>query len=113
MLDVIGAGATATAAENWFEIWNNSPHAKALQNELERLHAEGRSRPKVEDAHDSEFSTSWMTQFGLLLRRDMLFRYRDPTYLIAKLALSIVGGLLIGVCFLLYRPSDVCSYFSF
>jgi ATP-binding cassette, subfamily G (WHITE), member 2, SNQ2 len=98
MLDVIGAGATATAVENWFEIWNNSPNAKALQEELEKLHAEGRNRPKVEDAHESESATPWMTQFRLLLRRDMLFRYRDPTYLIAKLALSIVGGLFVGVC---------------
>ncbi len=115
MLDVIGAGATATATQDWYvynyssstsadgdqqrhETWRNSPESKDTQHQLENMHAEGRGRPPVAATLHTEFATSWYNQFIVLLKRDMLFRWRDPTYLIAKLVLNIVGGLFIGVC---------------
>jgi hypothetical protein len=68
-----------------------------LQRQIEGIHTEGRNRPPVEASLQTEFATSWGTQFVELLKREALFRWRDPTYLIAKLALNIAGGLLIGV----------------
>ena len=39
-----------------------------------------------------------------LLKRDMERHWRDPTYLMAKLMLNIVGGLFIGFTF--YQAKD-------
>lgn len=99
MLDVIGAGATATSEQNWYDIWRASPESKRLQQEIESIHSEGRSRPAVEATFHSEFATSWLYQTGQLLKRDAEAHWRDPTYLMAKLVLNIVGGLFIGFTF--------------
>ncbi|KAG9313752.1 P-loop containing nucleoside triphosphate hydrolase protein [Chiua virens] len=50
MLDVIGAGATATCTTDWNQIWKDSPEAARLETELEQIHADGRSRPVVSTA---------------------------------------------------------------
>ena len=47
MLDVIGAGATATTNKNWHEVWLSSLECRGLQQDLENIHAEGRKRPSV------------------------------------------------------------------
>jgi ATP-binding cassette, subfamily G (WHITE), member 2, SNQ2 len=99
ILQVIGAGATATADRDWHQIWKQSPEATNLQSEIEKIHAEGRQRPAVETALKSEFATSWSYQVLTLLQRDAQAHWRDPTYIMAKLALNIVSGLLIGFTF--------------
>ncbi|GLB42209.1 putative ABC transporter superfamily, ABCG family. PDR (TC 3.A.1.205) subfamily protein [Lyophyllum shimeji] len=99
MLDVIGAGATATSAQNWHEIWCNSDESKRLQIEVEDIHTKGRNRPPVEATLHSEFATSWFTQTALLCKRNVEAYWRDPTYLMAKLVLNIFGGLFIGFTF--------------
>lgn len=99
MLDVIGAGATATSAQDWYQIWLKSPEAIQVQQEIEAIHAEGRSRPPVEATLHREFATRWMYQMGLLLKRNAQAYWRDPTYLMAKLVLNALGGLFIGFTF--------------
>ncbi|KAG6909484.1 hypothetical protein DXG01_017206 [Tephrocybe rancida] len=96
MLDVIGAGATATSEQNWHYIWLQSEEAKRLQVEVDAIHAEGRNRPPVSATFHHEFATSWFQQVALLLKRNAEAYWRDPTYLMAKLVLNIVGGLFIG-----------------
>lgn len=54
MLDVIGAGATATSEQDWYNIWKAAPESVAVQEEVNKIHTEGRSRPnniyhKLED----------------------------------------------------------------
>ncbi|KAG5644208.1 hypothetical protein DXG03_008871 [Asterophora parasitica] len=99
MLDVIGAGATATSNQDWHAIWKKSPEAIETQERLDAIHNEGRSRPPVEATLQSEFATSWGNQFKELWLRNSRAHWRDPTYLIAKLALNIFGGLFIGFTF--------------
>ncbi|KAF9479336.1 pleiotropic drug resistance ABC transporter [Pholiota conissans] len=99
MLDVIGAGATATSEHNWSDIWKSAPESKMLQEELDTIHAEGRSRPAVAAKLHSEFATSWPYQLWELLKRDHQAHWRDPSYVIAKLILNAVGGLFIGFTF--------------
>ncbi|KAJ6520879.1 pleiotropic drug resistance ABC transporter [Mycena vulgaris] len=99
MLDVIGAGATASSDQDWEAVWRNSPESAKAQEALQRIHAEGRSRGAVEATFHSAHATSWMNQATNLFKRDVLFRWRDPTYLIAKFALNIVAGLFIGFTF--------------
>jgi len=104
MLDVIGAGATATSAQNWYDIWQSSQESKRVQQEIEAIHTEGRSRPAVEATIHSEFATSWPYQVKELLKRDAQAHWRDPTYLMAKLALNAISGLFIGFTF--YKSKD-------
>ncbi|RDB27068.1 Brefeldin A resistance protein [Hypsizygus marmoreus] len=99
MLDVIGAGATASSEEDWHAIWNNSEESVETQNSLETIHAEGRSRPAVTATFHSEFASSWFHQLGQLFKRGSRGHWRDPTYLMAKLILNIFGGIFIGFTF--------------
>ncbi|KAG5716666.1 Brefeldin A resistance protein [Termitomyces sp. T112] len=106
MLDVIGAGATASTNVNWHEIWKNSPEAVTTQEELERIHTEGRNRPPVAAAFHSEFATPWLHQTKELLIRNSRGFWRDPTYILAKIVLDIFGGLFIGFTFFKAKNSQ-------
>lgn len=99
MLDVIGAGATATSSQDWYQLWRASEESKRLQQEVNLIHSEGRNRPAVETALHTEFATPWMNQTTQLLIRNFEAYWRNPTYLMAKLVLNIVGGLFIGFTF--------------
>ncbi|KAJ7196400.1 pleiotropic drug resistance ABC transporter [Mycena pura] len=99
MLDVIGAGATASSAQDWEAVWRGSTESAKAREELNRIHAEGRKQGSVKATFTSDFAASWMLQAKSLLTRDFRFRWRDPTYLLAKLVLNIASGLLIGFTF--------------
>ena len=60
---------------------------------------DGRGRGAVGATHRSAFATPWTYQVRELLRRDCRAHWRDPTYLLAKLALNAVAGLFIGFTF--------------
>ncbi|KAG6897004.1 hypothetical protein C0992_004715 [Termitomyces sp. T32_za158] len=104
MLDVIGAGATASSELDWHNIWLKSEESKRVQMEVDDIHAEGRSRPPVQATLHHEFATNWFTQVALLFKRNAQAYWRDPTYLMAKLVLNIIGGLFIGFTF--WRSKD-------
>ncbi|KAF8069197.1 pleiotropic drug resistance ABC transporter [Lyophyllum atratum] len=106
MLDVIGAGATATSEQDWHAIWKKSPEAAKTQQELEAIHREGRSRPPVRATIRSEFATPWYHQLKELLFRDSRAHWRNPTYLMAKVVLNIFGGLFIGFTFFKAKNSQ-------
>ncbi|KAI9510136.1 hypothetical protein F5148DRAFT_977197, partial [Russula earlei] len=101
---VIGAGATATTATNWHDVWKGSPEARAVDDELEALLENGRKRHAVDTEQHSEFSTSWLFQVRTLWERDIVRHWRDPTYLVAKLASNLVASLFIGFTF--YKAKD-------
>lgn len=96
MLDVVGAGATATSEIDWSDAWKQSREAMELQNELDMIYAQGRSLPPVKEAFQTEFATSWWYQLTTLFQRDARSLWRDPTYLIAKMAVNILCALIIG-----------------
>jgi ATP-binding cassette subfamily G (WHITE) protein 2 (SNQ2) len=106
MLDVIGAGATATSEQDWHQIWTDSKKAAELQWELDNIHSEGRNRPPVEAVVHSEFITPWLYQAVHLLKRDAEAHWRDPNYLIAKIVLNAFGGLFIGFTFFHSKDSQ-------
>ena len=99
MLDVIGAGATATCTTDWHQVWKHSPEAAELDLELERIHAEGRSRPVVSTGHHSEFASSWIKQLALLTHRGFVCNWRNPVYIYSKLTVCVPAGLVIGFTF--------------
>lgn len=99
MLDVIGAGATATCTSNWNQIWKDSPEAGKLEREIERIHQEGQSRPATSTGTHPEFASSWMKQLGLLTQRGFVCYWRNPMYIYPKLIVPIISGLLVGFTF--------------
>jgi ATP-binding cassette, subfamily G (WHITE), member 2, SNQ2 len=72
ILQVIGAGATATVDRDWHQVWKDSPEAQDVQRQIEAIHEEGRIRPAVETTLHSEFATSWPYQVITLIHRDFL-----------------------------------------
>ncbi|KAH9995929.1 ABC-2 type transporter-domain-containing protein [Russula compacta] len=105
ILDVIGAGATATTETEWHGVWKNSPEARAVDEELNHILQDGRKRHAVDTEQHSEFSTSWIYQVRILWDREMIRHWRDATYLLAKLALNVVAGLFIGFTFFQAKDS--------
>ena len=99
MLDVIGAGATATTTIDWHHVWDRSPEAAFTAHEIQRVHQEGRNRPAVETKLHTEYSTSWIYQTLVVTQRSAAAIWRDPTYVTAKLMMNIVAGLFIGFTF--------------
>ena len=99
MLDVIGAGAATTVDRDWHDVWKKSPDAEAVQEDLDRIHAEGRSRPPVKEELHSEYSTSWLHQVRTLIVRNARSLWRDPVYIFAKFFLNVMSGLFIGFTF--------------
>ena len=101
MLDVIGAGSTSTATQDWHQIWNTSLEASRLQQELARipLNSDSCTKHPVESSSRSGFATSWTYQLFQIFQRDAEARWRDPAYLVGKLILNVAGGLFVGFTF--------------
>ncbi|KAF8329221.1 pleiotropic drug resistance ABC transporter [Amanita rubescens] len=99
MLDVIGAGATATSELDWYSIWCNSKEFVDVQAEINSIHLDGRNRPALEATIRSEFATIWLYQVKDLFIRNARGYWRNPAYIFSKLVLNIVGGLFIGFTF--------------
>ena len=99
MLDIIGAGATATTTIDWHDAWNRSEEAAKFKIHLEEIHEEGRKRPPVQARSHHEFATSWWFQLYELTVRANIAYWRNPTYIMAKQFLNIAAGLFIGFTF--------------
>jgi len=99
MLDVIGAGATATSELDWHSIWCSSKEFIGVQAEINSIHVDGRNRPALEATIRSKFATRWLYQVNELFIRNARAYWRNPAYILSKLVLNIVGGLFIGFTF--------------
>jgi ATP-binding cassette subfamily G (WHITE) protein 2 (SNQ2) len=76
-----------------------------VDEEVEALLEDGRKRHAVDTEQHSEFSTSWLYQLKTLWAREVIRHWRDPTYLLAKLALNVVAGLFVGFTFFKAKDS--------
>lgn len=99
MLDVIGAGATATCTTDWHQVWKDSPEATQVNLEIERIHQEGQSRPVVSTGTHSEFASSWMKQLVLLTHRGFMCNWRGTAYTCSVLFGYTATGLITGFTF--------------
>lgn len=75
MLDVIGAGATATSAIDWHAAWKNAPESAELDRELIGIHDQGRKQSIDANEHHSEFAAAHATQLSALLIRSFRVSY--------------------------------------
>ncbi|KAF8749247.1 ABC transporter [Rhizoctonia solani] len=99
MLDVIGAGATASTDIDWNAAWKKSPEAKDLEKELERIHSQGREQRAPSDDKVSAYATRFPNQLRVLLHRAFIHSVRSPDYVMSKIFLNIFSGLFIGFTF--------------
>lgn len=102
ILECVGAGATAKVTQDWGDIWQQSDERKGIDNELDRLYHEYKDKEseadKAPDAN-SQYAAGTMTQLTAVTGRVFRNYWRDPTYLMAKIALNIIAGLFIGFSF--------------
>ncbi|KZT66729.1 hypothetical protein DAEQUDRAFT_714433 [Daedalea quercina L-15889] len=105
MLDVIGAGATASSDIDWYDTWKRSQEAVNTNQELQQINVDGRQHPPVQASITGAFATRWGYQLWTVLHRDVQYRWRNPTYLLAKFGTNIASGLLIGFTFFKAKDS--------
>ncbi|EUC56947.1 pleiotropic drug resistance ABC transporter [Rhizoctonia solani AG-3 Rhs1AP] len=99
MLDVIGAGATATSDVDWHATWNAAHESSALEQELVEIHSQGRSNGMATEKEQPEYATGYMNQLSALLVRAFRHYSRNPIYIISKVILNVASGLFIGFTF--------------
>jgi ABC-type multidrug transport system permease subunit/ABC-type multidrug transport system ATPase subunit len=100
ILDVVGAGATNNATEDWADIWDKSVEHTRLSSETEIFQSTRSTSSGVVMKEDTvTFATSWDTQFIAVQKRLFQQHWRSPTYIHAKLLINIVGGLFLGFTF--------------
>jgi len=100
MLEIVGAGASGKATQDWHEVWKKSSEAQEVQNELQRLYQAAppsRENPNPDDT--KEFAVPFTTQLKYTTVRVFQQYWRTPEYLGGKFMLGIVSALFIGFSF--------------
>ncbi|KDN44914.1 putative SNQ2-ABC transporter [Tilletiaria anomala UBC 951] len=102
ILECIGAGAAASTDKNWSAMYKESELYMQMQSDLAKIFAR-RDDPQF-DAKDAdlaakEFATGFFTQLWAVEKRTIMFYWRNPVYIWAKLGLNIVSGVFVGSSF--------------
>lgn len=82
MLQIIGAGATATTDQDWHAVWRESKESRQLDHEIEEIIEKGQKKPPLAETHNGQFATSWLYQTFQLIKRGFSRANRDPNYLV-------------------------------
>ena len=101
MLEVVNAGENK-AGESWFDLWNASPEASGVQEEINRIHAGGQNEDhehKPEHREHDEFAMPVSKQLPIVMQRVFQQYWRLPSYIAAKMMLGLCSGLFIGFSF--------------
>lgn len=112
MLEIIGAGASGKATQDWAAVWNDSQEAKNIQKEIDRICQERLSAPESQDntAQKSEFAMPFTNQVWHVTHRVFQQYWREPAYVWAKLALATAASLFIGFTF--FKPNSTQQGFQ-
>jgi hypothetical protein len=112
MLEIIGAGASGKATQDWPTVWRESQEAKNIQVELDDIHAHhattapsGTQTPEATSDGSSEFAVPFTAQLKHVVVRVFQQYWRDPQYIFAKLLLGLASSLFIGFSFFLPNSS--------
>ena len=101
ILEVVGAGTAGVAQADWAEIWENSKEAKALQEELEKIHNEV---DQNQNKKPNTYSLNFFQQFWLVYKRMNVSYWRSPSYNVGRLIKVVFVALLSGFSF--WKLSD-------
>ncbi|VEU23039.1 DEKNAAC104080 [Brettanomyces naardenensis] len=104
ILDVIGAGATASSEKDWAKVWLESDEYIQAAQEIEQLIESTSSKNVAKSSEDASelqntFATSYSFQFLQVLLRTWTQLYRDMDYIKSKLMLMVIAGLMHGFTF--------------
>ncbi|GME34398.1 ABC transporter-like protein [Neofusicoccum parvum] len=101
MLEMVGAGANGSAANDWPEVWKHSPERLAIQAELSDLLQEPKESgmDPSDTASQTEFAMPFSSQLYHVAHRVFQQYWRTPSYVWSKIALSTLSGLFIGFTF--------------
>ncbi|KAJ5827574.1 hypothetical protein N7447_004337 [Penicillium robsamsonii] len=84
---------------DWVDIWKQSPQNQEVLNHLCQISSTPSQGLIIDTQSEPEFAMPITAQLYLVMKRDFQQYYRQPDYIIAKLALGIVCGLFIGFSF--------------
>ncbi|EED19626.1 ABC multidrug transporter, putative [Talaromyces stipitatus ATCC 10500] len=111
MLEIIGAGASGKATQDWPTVWKESQEAKNIQTELDEIHAHhaattpNGTETLTTKSDQSEFAMPFIDQVWHVVIRVFQQYWRDPQYIFAKLVLGLASSLFIGFSFFLPNNS--------
>jgi len=92
MLEIVGAGASGKATQDWHDVWKSSQEASDVQMELDRIHRE-KSNEQVDtgdnDEGRREFAMPFITQLWYVAARVFQQYWRTPSYIWGKLLLGV------------------------
>lgn len=92
VLEVIGAGAGATAKQDWHSLWKESDEFQTVQRQIDQYHEKFAGQESAADkSPDSgrSYAAHTTTQFALVTKRVFQHYWRDPTYVMAKVMLNV------------------------
>lgn len=98
ILEVIGAGATASATDDWGQLWRESEEFAQTTNEIFELINESKNNhvEETDPEMKNTFITPYYYQLYEVTKRVYTQFWRDPTYLMSKLMLMIWSSLFVG-----------------
>ncbi|KAH7325675.1 ABC-2 type transporter-domain-containing protein [Stachybotrys elegans] len=105
MLEAIGAAPGVTSDIDWHQAWRDSPEYQDVQNELQRLKAEGADKAPLTSSKEeadslNEFASPLWDQFVVVFKRVSQQYWRTPSYIYSKFILCVLVALFIGMVFL-------------
>ncbi|ODV84095.1 hypothetical protein CANARDRAFT_9087 [[Candida] arabinofermentans NRRL YB-2248] len=100
ILEAIGAGATAVAQENWHDKWIKSKEYTAVTEQITKLIQDTAHLPSGSSDHGtSSYAMPYMYQLRQVIIRTFTQFNRDLDYVMSKLMLMLLAGLLTGFSF--------------
>ena len=101
ILNVIGAGATATVEEDWYKIWCDSEDYVQRTKEIDRIISDS-NKNAGSSSHEElkdKYATSYFYQLWTVYKRTQLQVFRQVPYIMSKFMLMVIAGLLHGFTF--------------
>lgn len=102
VLETVGAGINArkdNRGNDWADIWNESPEAKAIVGEITHVQGQGSVPEDFEDGNVGDYNGSIFLQTWLLTVRMLKNQWRNVPYMYSKIWVHIVSAVLVGLTF--------------
>ncbi|CAI8499165.1 unnamed protein product [Pichia kudriavzevii] len=100
ILTMIGAGATSGVMTDWHQLWLESEECANVTKKIDELVETGRHKEiKVDPELTKTYATPYSYQFYQVNKRTFTQLYRSLPYVLPKLFLNVVGGLVTGFSF--------------
>lgn len=111
MLEIIGAGASGKATQDWSVVWRESQETKDIQTEIDRIHDErASSTSNEENFQQGEYAMPLWSQLWYVTHRSFQGFWREPSYVWAKIMLATLSSLFIGFTF--FKPDSSLQGFQ-